>query len=107
MINMILGGKMRVSGKQARILFVTLFVTLLLLGPTVGLMHVHPDGAGHTDCALCQSAHNIARPSVAAHIRPIVFAAIRISLPQRREYREHLFSYSHWNRPPPDQIAVA
>jgi hypothetical protein len=21
--------------------------------------------------------------------------------------REHLFSFSHWNRPPPDQTAVA
>lgn len=104
---MVLSGKMRASSVQARILFVTFFVILLLLGTTVGLMHVHPDGAGHTDCALCQSAHNIARPSVAAHIRPTVFAAIRITLPPRREYREHLFSYSHWNRPPPDQIAVA
>lgn len=104
---MVLSGKMRASSVQARILFVTFFVILLLLGTTVGLMHVHPDGAGHTDCALCQSAHNIARPSVAAHIRPTVFTAIRITLPHRREYREHLFSYSHWNRPPPDQIAVA
>lgn len=101
------GDRIRASGPMTRTLVVALFVVLLLLGPTVGLMHVHPDGAGHTDCALCQTAHNIARPSVAAHIRPTVFAAIRISLPPRREYREHLFSYSHWNRPPPDQIAVA
>jgi len=104
---MVLGAKLRASTKRARILLVALFVFLLLLGPTVGLMHVHPDGVGHTDCALCQSAHNIARPSVAAQIHHTVFAAIRITLPPRREYREHLFSYSHWNRPPPDQIAAA
>lgn len=104
---MVLGAKMPASSTPARILFVALFVVLLFLGTTAGLMHVHADGVGHTDCALCQTAHNIARPSVVAHIRPTVFAAIRITLPPRREYREHLFSYAHWNRPPPDQIAVA
>ena len=102
---MVLGAKMRASSTPARILFVAFFVVLLILGTTAGLMHVHVGGAGHADCALCQSAHNIARPSVAAQIRPVVFAAIRIALPPSREYREHLFSYAHWNRPPPDQTA--
>lgn len=104
---MLLGVKMPAADSRVRILLVALFIALLLSGTTVGLMHVHPDHAGHTDCALCQSTHNIARPSAAPIVRPAVLVVIRITLPSKREYREHLFSYSHWNRPPPDQSAVA
>lgn len=104
---MMLGAKTRTLSKRASVLFVASFIILLLLGTTAGVMHIHTDGAGHTDCALCQSAHSIARPSAAPRIQPVVFVAIRIAPVSTCEYREHLFSYSHWNRPPPAQIAIA
>jgi hypothetical protein len=107
MINMVLGTKMRALNAPARVLFVALFVMLLLFGTTLGLMHVHVDGTGHTDCALCQSVHNIARPSSVLRICAVAFVTVHVILPARREYREHLFSYSHWNRPPPGQTAIA
>lgn len=98
---------MATSNIRARILFVPLFVILLLLGTTAGVTHVHPDGAGHTDCALCQNTHNIASPSAAPQIVPVVFVVARIILPPVHECRELFFSYTHWNKPPPDQSAVA
>ena len=107
MINMVLGAKARASSGAARILLVALFIVLLLSGTTIGLLHVHPEGAGHTDCALCQTTHNIARPSVAPPIVPVVFVVIRVTLPRGREFSERIFCRSHWNRPPPEQTGVA
>lgn len=104
---MMLGARMPASSSRARVLSAALLVILLLFARTVELMHVHADGAGHTDCALCQSAHNFAQPLAVPQINPVSFAAIRIVLPARREYREHLFSYSHWNKPPPDRTGIA
>jgi hypothetical protein len=102
-----LGAKTRASNTPTCILFVALFAILLLFGTTVQLIHVHPDGAEHANCALCQSVHNVVRPSAAPCIQPVFHVIARIALPRRRDYREHAFSYSHWNRPPPDLIAIA
>jgi len=101
---MALGDRIRASSPQTRILFVALFVFLLAFGTTVQLMHFHPDGSGHADCAVCQYSHNVIRPSSAPAVRPIFLVVQRVAPPTTRLYREHLFSYSHWNRPPPDQF---
>ena len=104
---MALGGKLRASSPLTRILFVALFAFLLVFGTTVQLMHFHPDGSGHADCALCQSAHNVVRSPSAPVIRPIFLVVQRVAPLTKRLYREHIFSYSHWNRPPPSQAPVA
>jgi hypothetical protein len=97
--------KLRMSNTQIRIWFVTLFALLLIFGSMVQLTHVHKDGAAHSDCALCQSAHNVVRPSASPCIQPVFVAIIRLAPPVQPQYREHIFSFSHWNRPPPDQTA--
>ena len=107
MIIMAFGDKVRPSNTLIRVLFVALFAFLLVFGTTVQLTHFHPDGSGHADCALCQSAHNVIRPSSAPAVRPIFLVVQRVAPPATQLYREHLFSYSHWNRPPPDQVPVA
>src|SRR5581483_5041995 len=104
---MALGNKIRASSPLTRILFVALFAFLLVFGTTVQLMHFHQDGSGHADCALCQNAHNVIRPLAAPAGRPILLVVQRAAPPTTRLYGEHLFSYSHWNRPPPSQIPVA
>lgn len=104
---MAMGDRIRASSPLTRILFVGLFAFLLVFGTTVQLMHFHPDGAGHADCVLCQNAHNVIRPSSAPIVRPIFLDVQRVAPPSTRLYREHVFSYSHWNRPPPDWTAVA
>ena len=104
---MVLGDKIRGSSPLTRILFVALFAILLAFGTTVQLAHVHSDGSGHADCALCQSVHNVVRPSSAPAVRPVFIIVQRIAPPTTLLYREHVFSYSHWNRPPPDQAPVA
>ena len=78
---MVLGDRIRASSPMARILFVALFAFLLVFGTTVGLMHFHPDGSGHADCALCQNAHNVIRPSSAPAVRPIFLVVQRVAPP--------------------------
>ncbi len=107
MLIMALGDRIRASNPQIRILFVALLAFLLVFGTTIELTHFHADGSGHTDCALCQNAHNVIRPSSAPAVRPIFLVVQSVAAPATRLYREHLFSYSHWNRPPPDQAPVA
>src|ERR1700758_567118 len=104
---MVFGERVRRANPLTRILFVAAFAFLLVLGTTVQVTHLHADGAGHTDCALCQNAYNFIRPSSVPAVRPIFLVVYRVSPPTTRVYREHLFSYSHWNRPPPEQIPVA
>lgn len=98
---------MRAPNAPARILFVALFAILLLLGTTAQLTHVHADRVAHPDCALCQSAHNVARPASAPCIQQVFIVVMRVAVSHKRPYREHIFSFSLSNRPPPDQNAVS
>ena len=100
-------GKIRARNANINILFVALFATLLLFGSTVQVTHVHVNGTAHADCALCQTAHNLVRPSAAPCIQQVFVVFARVVVPFQRQYREHIFSFSHWNRPPPDQPAIA
>lgn len=99
--------KIRPSNSQLRIWSVAFFAILLLFASTIQLTHVHPDGTPHHDCALCQSAHQVVRPAVVPGIQQVTVVFTRVALPAKRQYREHVFSYSHWNRPPPDQVLAA
>jgi len=80
---------------------VALLALLLMFGTTVQLTHIHLDAKAHQDCALCQSAHNVIRPAVAAPVQRSIAVVRRVAVPLTRQYREHIFSFSHWNRPPP------
>jgi hypothetical protein len=104
---MALGERIRASSPTTRILFVALFAFLLVFGTTVQLLHFHADGNGHADCALCQNAHSAIRPTSAPRVQTVSLVIRRVAPPSTRLYREHLFSYSHWNRPPPDLAAIA
>src|ERR1700744_431938 len=99
--------KMRPQNAPTRILLFALLAFLLLFGTTIQLTHVHMDGASHPDCALCQSAHNVVRPVTTLCVEQVFAVVTRISVPRKRLYREHVLSYSHWNRPPPFRIAVS
>jgi hypothetical protein len=104
---MTLGAKIRISDNRVRILSVALLVILLLFTSVVQVTHVHADGEMHADCGLCQTAHNTVRAPVVPCIQTVFLVLIRITPPLKREYREHVFSFSHWDRPPPDQPAIA
>lgn len=100
-------GKTRARNANIPALFVALLAILLIFGTTIQLTHVHTDGAAHADCALCQSAHNVVRPSAVPCIQPVFVVVTRVAILFERPYREHIFSFSHWNRPPPDRPAIA
>ena len=85
---------MRALNAPARILFVALFAILLLFGSTAQLTHVHAEGAVHPDCALCQSAHNVARPASAPCVQQVFVVFTRVAVLYKRQYREHIFSFS-------------
>src|SRR5580692_3535472 len=95
----------RPQNARARSLLVAVVAILLLFGTTLQLTHVHSDGASHQDCALCQSIHNVVRPSITPSIGQAFIFIAPVAAPLTRQHREHLFSYSHWNRPPPDRTA--
>ena len=100
-------GKMRPRNETTRILLFALLSFLLLFGTAIEATHVHTDGAAHPDCALCQTAHNVVRPVTTLCVEQVFAVLSRISVPRKRLYREHIFSFCHWNRPPPFQIAVS
>jgi hypothetical protein len=84
-----------------------LCVALFLFGTTVQQAHFHPDGLTHADCTVCHTAPHVVQPSASCHILQAPVPTTRVVLSIEPVYREHLFSFSHWNRPPPDQTAVA
>lgn len=99
--------KLRVVNAPTRIIFVAFFTILLLFSTTVELTHAHQGGVAHSDCALCQSAHTVVQakaPQCAPHVHLV---STRVVTPSKRVYREHTFSFSHWNKPPPDQPAIS
>ena len=88
-----------------RFLFVAVIAVLLLYCATIQLIHVHADGVAHQDCAFCQGVHNVVGPAAAPCVSQISASFARVVAPLDRQVRVHIFSYSHWNRPPPDPIA--
>jgi hypothetical protein len=100
-------GKYRARSANAGLLFVVLFAILLVFSTAAQVAHVHADGAAHSDCALCKSAHGVAQVPFAACVQQVFVVSTRVVARFERPYREHSFSFSHWNRPPPDQTAVS
>jgi hypothetical protein len=94
---------------EARKCFVLaiLCTILLLFGTTLQQVHFHPDGLTHADCAVCHTAPHVVQPSAPSHAQQAPVPSTRVVLSIEPVYREHLFSFSHWNRPPPDRTAVA
>ena len=84
-----------------------LCVVLFLFGTTLQQAHFHPDGLTHADCTVCHTAPHVVQPSASCDIQQAPVPTTRVVLSIEPVYREHLFSFSHWNRPPPDQTALA
>jgi hypothetical protein len=80
---------------------------LLLFGTTVQQAHFHADGLTHADCTICHTAPHVVQPSASYNIQQAPVPSTRVVRSIEPVYREHLFSFSHWNRPPPDQTAIA
>jgi hypothetical protein len=49
----------------------------------------------------------VVQPSASWDVQLAPIPTTRVVLSIEPVYREHIFSFSHWNRPPPDQTAVA
>src|SRR5579862_3740574 len=95
--------EMRTRNRYVRVLSVAFLAILLLFGTTAHLSHVHADGSAHADCALCQTAHGAVQPATPPSIQHVSLVSTRVTPLFTPVYREHVFSFSHWNRPPPDQ----
>ena len=84
-------------------------VALIVFGGIVRVAHTHASGpAVHDDCALCLTAHLSVRPAVSAPNMTPSFARVayvRNPKPLHGKYR--LVVFSLYNRPPPNQPAVA
>jgi hypothetical protein len=80
---------------------------LLLFGATLQQTHFHADGLIHADCAICHTAPHVVELSASCVIQHAPVSVTRVALSVEPLYREHPFSFCHWNRPPPDQTAIA
>jgi hypothetical protein len=61
----------------------------------------------HADCAICHTAPHVVQPSTPSTVQQAAVPTTRVVLLTARPPREHFFSFSHWNRPPPDRTAIA
>ncbi len=95
----------RLGTSRMRSLAVAFVAILLLFGTTLQLTHFHTDNAPHPECAVCQGNHNVVRPVTVVTAAQTFVSVGRIVTPMERPWREHPFSYSHWNRPPADRTA--
>jgi hypothetical protein len=98
-------GKFWSQKTPGRFLLVALIAALLLFSVTVQVTHFHPDGVAHQDCVLCQGVQNVVGPTVAPYVQELSTQLARVAVPLDRQFRLHILSYSHWNRPPPDPAA--
>lgn len=99
------GGKYRFQNAPIRFLLVGVIAVLLLYCATIQVTHIHVDGVSHQDCALCQGVHNVVGPAIVHCVQQVTAPVARVAVPVDRQSRTYIFSYSHWNRPPPDQAA--
>ena len=99
----------RVPEVGRHVLFAIVCAILLLIGTTIQQTHFHADGLTHADCTICHTAHQVVQPSAECAVQQSALptTTTRVVLLSVRLPREHLFSFSHWNRPPPDQTAIA
>lgn len=97
----------RASETRTCLVLAILCAVLFLFGTTVQQAHFHPDGLTHADCTICHTAPHVVQPSACCNVRQAPVPTTRVVLSIEPVYREHLFSYCHWNRPPPDQTATA
>ena len=100
-------GQDRAAESRKPFVLALLCVALFLFGATVQQAHFHSDGLTHADCTVCHTAPHVVQPSASCDIQQAPVPITRVVLSIEPVYREHLFSFSHWNRPPPDQTAVA
>jgi hypothetical protein len=100
-------GHNRTWETRRRFVLAILCAFLFLFGITVQQTHFHPDGLTHADCTICHTAPHVVQPSASSNVLQAPVPSTRVVLSIEPVYREHLFSYCHWNRPPPDQTATA
>ncbi|HEX3941278.1 MAG TPA: hypothetical protein VHX11_07335 [Acidobacteriaceae bacterium] len=95
---------------QSRVLLVVglLCIALLLLGAVIQVAHTHADGAIHSDCALCATAH-VAFATVAALALLSLFARTVSSFAPRPQpaFRRFDIPFELSNRPPPIREALS
>jgi hypothetical protein len=100
-------GQDRAPATRKTFVLAILCAFLLLFGTTVQQTHFHADGLTHADCVICHTAPHVVQPSTPYYAQQAPVLSTRVVLSIEPVYREHLFSFSHWNRPPPDQTAIA
>ena len=100
-------GDSRRTETRVRFVLAMLCAVLFLFGITVQQTHFHPDGLTHADCTICHTAPHVVQPSSSCSVQQAPVPSTRVVLSIEPAYREHLFSYCHWNRPPPDSTAIA
>jgi len=81
--------------------FAMLLAVLLVFGTTASATHYHADGLVHADCVICHSAPHAIEISTALATQQSPVPTRRVVLWAEPLCREHIFSFDHWNKPPP------
>lgn len=85
-----------------RLLLGILCVGLVLLGGTLSVTHSHPDGAPHSDCGLCATAHltvQVATPFTQIAVALVFIRVEAVTVSTRP--RTILSNFALFTRPPP------
>jgi hypothetical protein len=98
-------GKGNSAAPRIHIVFVILLAVLVLFGTTVQSTHYHADGLVHADCAICHTAPHAVEVATGLHTQQAPVPSTRVTLWTELPRREHLFSFDHWNKPPPGWAA--
>jgi hypothetical protein len=81
---------------------------LLTLGGIVQAAHMHADGRlGHSDCALCHTAHQGIQSAHYPVLPCIVMVVTLVAIARRTQRIRSYFLFSLFTRPPPAQTAIA
>jgi hypothetical protein len=79
-------------------------VLLIAFCATVQVVHAHPAGTPHSDCALCVVAHSGVAPSAPIILPVVQVHAVEVE-PLRTESPRESFVFSFYSRPPPAESA--
>ena len=92
----------------AVVLVALLCVALVLIGATVQVVHAHPDGTIHNDCALCVTVHAVL--AIVACVALLSLLANRIApfvALRQKAFPRFDIPFVLSNRPPPSLLLAS
>ena len=89
------------------IVLAILCIVLLLFGAAIQAVHAHPDGAIHSTCSLCATAHTVLSVVVFPALMLVLECVSPLLTERTRTVQGFTLPFALFTRPPPDPAAVS